>query len=239
VIRGDADPADHGREEGVGVTEALSGALTATQARLTSGIADAQAELERARARCKELRAVVALARAQADAAPITPAPRVIEETRTRATPAYSLATPAAAAALTSAKAPLPRPWVQTLLTFRRLDVDAFSEAFAPNAIFHWEGDNALAGMHLGRKDATAVATRIAQLIEPRSVRTLELGEAEGTLEVLARVVFGGELPHLVRLQTRIHCVFRFDDAGRVALLYATPDDAEAVDAYLKLAVAD
>jgi hypothetical protein len=227
---------DHDTEEGVAVTEVLSGALTATQVRMTSGIADAQAELERARARCRELRAVVALARAQADAAPITPAPRAIEETRTRATPAYSLATTASAAARPT-KAPLPRPWVQTLLTFRRLDVEAFSEAFAPNAIFHWEGDNALAGMHLGRRDATEVATRIAQLIEPRSVRALELSEAEGTLEVLARVVFGGALPHLVRLQTRIHCVFRFDDAGRVALLYATPDDAEAVDAYLKLAV--
>ena len=65
----------------------------------------------------------------------------------------------------------------------------------------------------------------------------MELSEAAGTLEVLAGVTFGGALPHLVRLETRIHCVFRFDDAGRVALLYATPDDAEAVDAYLKLAV--
>jgi len=218
------------------VTEALSGALTATQLRLTSGLADAEAELVRARARCRELRAVVALARAQADAAPKTPAPRLLEQTRTRA-PAYSLATPAAAAP--PPKVSIPRRWVPTLAAFRRLDVDRFGDAFAPNTIFHWEGDNPLAGMHLGRAQATEVAGRIAQLVEPGSVRALELSEAAGTLEVLAGVTFGGSLPHLVRLETRIHCVFRFDDAGRVALLYATPDDAEAVDAYLKLAVSD
>jgi hypothetical protein len=219
------------------VIDALSGALTATQLRLTSGLADAEAELVRARARCRELRAVVALARAQADAAPTTPAPRMIEQTRTRA-PAYSLATPVAAGSVVKVP-PFPRQWVPALAAFRRLDIDRFSDAFAPNTIFHWEGDNPLAGMHLGRKDATEVAGRIAQLIEPGSVRALEQSEADGTLEVLVQVTFGGSLPHLVRLDTRIHCVFRFDDAGRVALLYATPDDAEAVDAYLKLAVTD
>jgi hypothetical protein len=218
------------------VTDALSGALTATQLRLTSGLADAEAELVRARARCRELRAVVALARAQADAAPTTPAPRLLQQTRTRP-PAYSLATQVAAAP--PAKVSLPRRWVPALAAFQRLEVDRLADVFAPNTIFHWEGDNPLAGMHLGRKDATEIASRLAQLIEPGSVRSLEQSEADGTLEVLARVTFGGSLPHLVRLETRIHCVFRFDDAGRVALLYATPDDAEAVDAYLRLAVSD
>ena len=220
------------------MTEALSGVLTATQERLTSGIADAEAELHRARIRCKELRAVVALARAQAEAAPLTPAPRVLEQTRPRTQAAYSLGAATSTAGERAEKS-FPREWLRALAVVRRLDLGRLEDVFAPNAIFHWEGDNPLAGMHLGRAQAAEVAGRIAQLIEPRSVRALEQSEAEGTLEVLANVTFGGSLPHLVRLETRIHCVFRFDDAGRIALLYATPDDVEAVDAYMKLAVSD
>ena len=34
-------------------------------------------------------------------------------------------------------------------------------------------------------------------------------------------------------LESTIHGVFRFDDAGRIALLYLTPYDADALDAYL------
>ena len=34
-------------------------------------------------------------------------------------------------------------------------------------------------------------------------------------------------------LETTIHGVFRFDDAGRIALLYLTPYDADALEAYL------
>jgi len=34
-------------------------------------------------------------------------------------------------------------------------------------------------------------------------------------------------------LETTIHGVFRFDDLGRIALLYLTPYDADALDAYL------
>jgi hypothetical protein len=34
-------------------------------------------------------------------------------------------------------------------------------------------------------------------------------------------------------LEITIHGVFRFDDLGRIALLYLTPYDADALDAYL------
>src|SRR2546427_817840 len=101
------------------MSELLMKGLVSTKRELEAGVADAEAELVRARARCRELRAVVALARAQADAAPKPPAPRLLEQPRTRA-PAYSLATPAAAAP--PPKVSIPRRWVPTLAAFRRLD---------------------------------------------------------------------------------------------------------------------
>jgi len=55
------------------VTQALVGALSTTQTRLAAGIADAEAELVRARSRCRELRETLALARAREAAAVVTP----------------------------------------------------------------------------------------------------------------------------------------------------------------------
>jgi hypothetical protein len=55
------------------VTEALVGALAATQTRLAAGIAEAEVELARARRRCRELRETLALARAREAAAVVTP----------------------------------------------------------------------------------------------------------------------------------------------------------------------
>ena len=55
------------------MTQALVGALSTTQTRLAAGIADAEAELVRARGRCRELRETLALARAREAAAVVTP----------------------------------------------------------------------------------------------------------------------------------------------------------------------
>ena len=56
------------------MTQSLATAITATQARLVEGIAEAEAELVVARRRCRELRETIALARAR-EAAATTEAP--------------------------------------------------------------------------------------------------------------------------------------------------------------------
>ena len=50
---------------------------------------------------------------------------------------------------------------------------------------------------------------------------------------MLARATFTGAGVQPPRLETTIHGVFRFDANGRIAMLYLTPYDADALDAYL------
>jgi len=47
----------------------------------------------------------------------------------------------------------------------------------------------------------------------------------------LARVTFEDDSGR--HLETLIHAVFRFDEAGRIALLYLTPYDPDAVSGFL------
>src|SRR4029078_3747303 len=63
----------HPNREGVFVTQALVSALSTPERRRAAGIAEAEAELVRARSRCRELRETLALARAREAAAVVTP----------------------------------------------------------------------------------------------------------------------------------------------------------------------
>jgi hypothetical protein len=207
------------------VIQALSGAITATQVRLASGIAEAEAELVRARRRCRELRETIALARAREAAAAVTPVrePKV-RETHNRAriaqlTDSYLRTSPAGRA--------IPRRWLPALVTLLRLDLERLPQIFARNAILHWSGEGSMSGLHLGHAEAVTVCAAIAGHIQPGSILVDELTGADENLDVVARVTF--ENPGSRAVETTIHAVFRFDEAGQIALLYLTPDDAEAV----------
>ena len=214
------------------MTEGLSGALTATRTRLASGLVDAEAELARARERCRELRRTLALARAREAAAAKRPARE----------PQREMIRPARIAALTSSylgetarpATSVPRGWRRALETMRRLDVDRFPRIFAPNIVLSWSGNSALSGMHLGRDRAAKAAAAIAGRIRPNSLVAEELTAAEDNLEVLASLTFDDPALAQPPLETTVHAVLRFDDAGRIALLLASPYDPDAVDRYLR-----
>jgi hypothetical protein len=127
----------------------------------------------------------------------------------------------------------IPRGWIPALVTILRPDVDRLPQAFAKNTILHWSGDGPLGGLHLGATDAVEVATAIARRIRPGSIRVEELTGAEENLDVIARVTFDPTDPDRPPLETLIHGVFRFDDAGQIALLYLTPYDPDAVSEIL------
>lgn len=213
------------------MTQALSSAITATQAHLASGIAEAEAELVVARRRCRELREEIALARAREAAAATAPPPEAkVREVHKRAriaqlTDSFLTTTPAGRA--------IPRGWIPALVTILRPELDRLPRAFAKNAILHWSGDGPLGGLHLGAADAVEVATAIARRIRPGSIRVEELTGAEENLDVVARVTFEHDDPDRPPLETLVHGVFRFDDAGKIALLYLTPYDPDAVNEIL------
>jgi ketosteroid isomerase-like protein len=125
--------------------------------------------------------------------------------------------------------------WRHSLSALVRCDVAMFPEVFARNVIVRWEGDNPLAGTHLGDKQALPVLERLAASIQPGSALVDELRETDGNLEATAVVTFVGDIPDHVELATRIRCVFRFDDNGRIALFFATPEELDVVDGFLIL----
>jgi hypothetical protein len=213
------------------VSQALSGAITASQVRLAMGIADAEEELVRARARCRELRQELALRRAREAAAVTSPVREPqIREQQARARIAELTDT---YLTTTAAGRPIPRRWLPALVTLRRLEVDRFPDAFARNTVLYWSGGGPLEGLHLGSAKAIEVATTIAQCIEPGSIVVEELTEADENFDVVARLTFVNPSAGLSPLETSIHGVFRFDESGRIALLYATPYDARAVAPYV------
>ncbi|MEP6758221.1 MAG: hypothetical protein ABJB55_03410 [Actinomycetota bacterium] len=209
------------------MTEALSGAITATRVRLTSGIAEAEEELTQARRRCRELREEIALARARESAAATPPAPepevrRLEHQARiARLTDSYLSTAPMGRA--------IPRRWIPALATILRLDLDRFPEIFARNAILHWSGEGSMSGLHLGHAEAAAAAVAIACHIQPGSIHVQDLTGADENLDVNARVAFARAASEGRTRETTIHAVFRFDEAGKIALLYVTPDDLEII----------
>jgi hypothetical protein len=213
------------------VSTTLSGAIEATQSRLASGIAEAEEELARARARCKELRQELALERARVAVAVETPPvqPKVREQEQ-RARIAELTTT---YLTTTAAGRPIPRRWQPALITILRLDIDRFERAFARNMVLYWSGAGPLEGLHLGSAKAIEVATTVAGHIERGSIVVEELTEADENLDIVARLTFVNPTAGLPPLETTIHGVFRFDESGRIALLYATPYDGKAIEPYL------
>lgn len=200
------------------MTQALVGTLSATQTRLAEGIADAEAELVRARARCRELRETLALARAREAAAVVTPVrdPDVRErQKRVR----IAELTEGILASQHVAGRTIPRRWLPALISIMRLDVDRFPKIFTRNTVLQWSGGGLLAGLHLGSAQATGVATELAAHIQPGSIRVDELTGSEENLDVLARATFFAEGAQPPTLETTIHGVFRFDcRPGRAAV---------------------
>jgi hypothetical protein len=213
-------------------TQALVGALSATQTRLAEGIADAEAELVRARRRCRELRETLALARAREAAAVVTPVREPDARERQKRVRIAEL-TEGILASQTIAAWPIPRRWLPALVSIMRLDTDRFPEIFTRNTVLQWSGGGSLAGLHLGGAQAARVAAQLAAHIQPGSIRVDELTGSDENLDVLARATFVADGVQPPTLVTTIHGVFRFDDAGRIALLYLTPYDADALDVYL------
>ena len=240
------------------MSEALAGALASARSRLADGLAEAEAELTRARARTKELQRSLAVARAEQGTMPIAPDPIAIPDLDVRAEEAAPEEKPEETPVATqrpeerpaasrrpeadrTASAPtssdvIPRRWRLALGVIARGDAARLPEIVAPNVIVRWEGDNPLAGTHLGDDAALGVLTRLASHVEPGSIVTEDLRETDGNVEVLVQLTFVGDIPDHVRLDTRVHAILRFDDAGRLALLFATPEEVDVVDGFLILA---
>lgn len=215
------------------MTQALVGTLSTVQIRLAEGIADAEAELVRARARCRELRETLALARAREAAAAVVAPVREPDVREQQKRVRIAELTEGILASQTVAGRPIPRRWLPALEVIMRLDAERFPGIFTPNTVLQWSGGGSLGGLHLGRPQAARVATELAAHIEPGSIRVDELTGSEENLDVLARATFKAEGVQPPTLEMTVHGVFRFDDAGRIALLYLTPYDADALDAYL------
>ena len=216
------------------MTQALVGALSGTQTRLAEGIAEAEAELVRARARCRELRETLALARAREAAAVVTPVREPdVRERQKRVRIAELTEGILASSAQSVASRPIPRKWLPALMSIMRLDAERFPGIFTRNTVLQWSGSGSLGGLHLGGIAATRVATELAAHIQPGSIRVDELTGSDENLDMVARATFTAEGVQPPTLETTIHGVFRFDAAGRIALLYLTPYDADALDAYL------
>ncbi len=241
------------------MSEALAGALASARSRLADGLVEAEAELARARARTKELQRTLALARAEQGTMPTAPDPIAIPDLEVSAGDPSPEETPVAPRqperpaaeetpvaprqpeAARTASAPtssdvIPRRWRLALGVIARGDAARLPEIVAPNVIVRWEGDNPLAGTHLGDDAALGVLTRLARHVEPGSIVTEDLRETDGNVEVLVQLTFVGDIPDHVRLDTRVHAILRFDDAGRLALLFATPEEVDVVDGFLILA---
>lgn len=133
----------------------------------------------------------------------------------------------------TAAGRPIPRRWLPALITILRLDTDRFERIFARNTVFYWSATGPLEDLHLGSAKAIEVATTVAHCIEPGSIVVEELTEANENLDVVARLTFVHPAAGLLPLETTIHGVFRFDESGRIALFYATPYDAKAIEPYI------
>jgi hypothetical protein len=206
------------------VNDGLTSALEAVRARIESGIAEAELELAEARARIRELKRSLADAGAeQASLAAVLPPgtalPQVVPADRRATFPR------------------LPQRWLLALGTVRRLDMNRLPKIFARNIILRWEGDNPIAGTHLGHKPALEFARRFRQFFEPASVIVEDLHAADANVEILATATLRTRTPLDVSVEFRITVVIRFDEAGMITLMFATPEDPQAVDRFLRAAM--
>jgi len=214
----DAFPGNTGMDT---VSDGLSTALEAVRARIESGIAEAELELAEARARVRELKRSLADAGAERpagadDAIAVAALPPLMPPERRAVLPR------------------LPTRWLLALGALRRLDLERLPRAFARNIILRWEGDNPIAGTHLGHKQALAFVRQLQPFFEPASVTVEDLHVADANVEIQATVTLRTRTPVDVRIETRITVVARFDDAGMITLLFATPEDTRAVDGFVR-----
>jgi hypothetical protein len=207
------------------VNDGLSTALEAVQARIESGIAEAELELAEARARVRELKRSLADAGAIRTADPdVAPAP------------ARTALPPVVSADRRAMLPSLPPRWLLALGAIRRLDLERLPRVFARNIILRWEGDNPIAGTHLGHKQALTFVRQLQPFLDPASVVVEDLHVADANVEILASTTLRIRTPVDVTMEARITIVARFDDAGMITLLFATPEDPKSIDGFLRAA---
>jgi hypothetical protein len=224
------------------VNEALTSALEEVRLHLEPGLAEAEQELADARQRCRELERALASARDVRDANEALRSPRsllppraVVDERSRRREPGATGGTAPPSPEPSRGVANLPRSWVLQLGRLQRGDPDLLGAAFSKNIIFRWDGNNPLAGTHLGSTRALPVARQLFALVAPGSIKTERIEAANGTVEIETLGTLRRRLPEVDRLQARITSLVRFNDSGRIALWFASPHDLRGMDAFLQL----
>jgi len=228
------------------MSESLLAALAGVRTHLEPAIAEAQIELADVRARCRELRERATIAEV-AGSAPARPAPTapqsVAEQTGIQASPDTTFASSTVAVASPMRRRPnmprLPRRWRLALGAVARLDLERLPGLLARNIILRWEGGSAISGTHLGHAKAIAFVRQFQPLVDTASLRVDDVHADGSNVEIAAVVKLRAASHADVELDVRLTVVARFDPAGMITLLFATPDDPAAVDAFLDAAFAN
>jgi ketosteroid isomerase-like protein len=230
------------------MSDTLRAALEEVRAHLEPGIAEAQLELADARARCAELRRLASIVR------PVVPAPSAAHPVPTSPEVAPELAPPHVGPATTSASPvtalavsdrhradtpTLPLRWVLALGALGRLDLERLPRLLARNIILRWEGDNPLSGTHLGHAKALDFIRHLEPFLSPASVRVHDVHSDGSSVEIAVAVTLRAPSRADVQVDTDLTVVARFDPAGMIALLFATPADPAAVDAFFNVAMTE
>jgi hypothetical protein len=240
------------------VSEALQSALVAARSRLASGLAKAEADLSEARERAGVLRRSLAVAKSRLEAEVIGPTASSVAVGEAGplpvAAPSAGAAARAPAATLAQASVgapktqppppppqpaveapPMPLSWRAGLERLRRGSPDGIARRLSPNVVVRWDGRNPVAGTRLGTKQAIPRIRLICGHIDPAALLVEAVVEEDGGLSVTAQITLvSASLPDL-RLQTRVTAAIRFDETGRIGMLWITPHDGVAVDTFFML----
>jgi hypothetical protein len=239
------------------VTEALQSALMAARSRLASGLAKAEADLSEARERAGVLRRSLAVAKSRLEAEVIGPTassvavgeagPPSVQVSPTEVTraPAAGPSPAPAPAAASGPQPPPPQPAIQApamplswragLERLRRGTPDGIARRLSPNVVIRWDGRNPVAGTRLGTKQAIPRIRLICGHVDPASLVVETIVEDDGGLSITGQITLrSASLPDL-RLQTRVTAAVRFDETGRIGMLWITPHDGVAVDTFFLL----
>jgi hypothetical protein len=241
------------------MSDLLLRALENVRPHLESGIAEAQAELAAARLRRRELRQLAATARPVQHASTLevaTPMPggAAIEPIAVAAPESVhdappepiAVAAPEPASVGSSTTTPvrrdlpmLPWRWLLALGAIRRVDLDRLPGLLARNIILRWEGENPIAGTHLGHAKALSFLRQLRPFVDGESVRVDEVHADDSNVEIVATVPLKAPSRPSVRVDTDLTVVTRFNSAGMVTLLFLTPSDPAAVDSFFHEAMAE
>lgn len=215
------------------MSDALATALEAARSRLSFGVEEAEAELVRARARARELRDSLTLAREFAGIG------AGIQGAASAASPPRATAKVDVLVDLSNL-IELAEPLVLSvrrraaLEGLRRADVRQMRASFSPNVVLRWDGDSPFAGMYLGRKQALALLELVLGQVDPSVDPSAKVRTEGPTLRVDARPALRGGA---VRLP--VTAVIRFDERERISQLFLTPEEGEALDHLLEAVVAE